>query len=304
MGFRLAPRLNACGRLSHAREAVELLTTADAARAGAIAAQLTALNDERRRTERKIFEQACEAAEHAGMTGPERRVIVLADERWHAGVVGIVCSRLVERYGRPAILLAAQPAEGEAHGSGRSVDGVNLHGALSACADVLGKFGGHDMAAGLRVRLDRLPVLVERLTEVVNQRLSVEQLVPAIHVDADARLAELTPRAVAELEALAPCGRGNPEPLLALRNLVIDGAATPLGQTGQHLALTVRQAGGAAHVRESGQRVMRLVAWNWGERRGELTRGRRLEAVVSPRVSTWNGRSQVEPEVEDLALLD
>lgn len=289
VGFRLAPRINACGRMAHAREAVELLTTADATRSATLAGMLTMLNERRRATERAIFEQACEMAEREGMTGPDRRAILLAHPEWHAGVVGIVCSRLVERYGRPAILLAS--GEHGWHGSGRSIDGFNLHGALERCADLLAKFGGHDMAAGLRVEPASLPALVERFTAVCNEGISVEGLMPGLTIDAGARLDELTPAAVRALEALSPCGRGNPEPRVALLGLTLDAAPVPLGKAGTHLSLTVRQ----------GARVMRLVAWGWGDRRADLVRGRRVHAVVTPKVSTWGGRTSVEPELRDLA---
>ncbi len=288
VGFKLAPRLNACGRMAHAREAVELFTLARGARAAEIARDLTQLNNDRRAVEREIFAQACEKAEAAGMTGDDRRAIVLADPRWHAGVVGIVCSRLVERYGRPAILMAQR--DGHAHGSGRSIDGFNLHGALERCAELLTKFGGHDMAAGLQVADERLEAFADRFIAAAGEAITVEQLTPSLTVDVSASLAQLSVGCVRALEALEPFGRGNPPVNVMIPGAAIDGPPTPLGTAGQHLALNVRQ----------GERIMRVVAWNWGARREQLVRGARVNLVVRPAISTWSGRVSVEPELIDL----
>ncbi|HZW06069.1 MAG TPA: DHH family phosphoesterase, partial [Phycisphaerales bacterium] len=163
VGFKLAPRLNASGRMNHARDAVELFTVAGEGRAAEIAAALEEANKQRRSVEAAIVSQAAEMAEKAGMTGRERRAIVLAHRDWHAGVVGICCSRLVEKYCRPVLLMQLTEHEGalQAHGSGRSVDGFSLHDGLHACAPMLMKFGGHDMAAGLRVDAARLESFTE-----------------------------------------------------------------------------------------------------------------------------------------------
>ncbi|MDX2147180.1 MAG: DHHA1 domain-containing protein, partial [Planctomycetota bacterium] len=302
-GFKLAPRLNACGRMAHAREAVEMLTTADPKRAAEIAAELSRLNTERRLVERRIFEQAAEMAVQAGMTGEDRRAIVLAHPEWHAGVVGIVCSRLVERFGRPTILMADR--EGVCHGSGRSIDGFNLHAGLHACADVLDKFGGHDMAAGLALQSARLPELVDRFTAVANERISPEELTPVLHIDAAARAADLSLTEVRRVEALAPFGRGNPPVAVMLKGAVIDAAPVPLGSGGRHLALVVRDGEAPATApgaRTPASRVLRLVGWGWGEgpHRQRLARGMTIDAVVRPNVSTYLGRESVEPELLDL----
>jgi single-stranded-DNA-specific exonuclease len=290
VGFRLAPRLNACGRMGHARDAVELFTTADGARAAELAAQLSRQNNERRAVEKEIFEQAAEQAELLGMTGVSRRAIVLADERWHQGVVGIVCSRLVERYSRPTILL--QRREGECHGSGRSVDGFNLHGALLACAPLLERFGGHDMAAGLGLAESRLDEFVEAFMAQANAGIGEDDLSPTVAIDCEATLEELTPDAVAQLERLGPFGRGNPR----VRVLVRDGrvAAPPrvLGANGRHLAVNIRPA--------AGRSLLRVVAWGWGERAEHLSAGSPVDLVVEPKLSFYNGGVTVEPELTDV----
>ncbi len=290
VGFALGPRLNACGRLGHAREAAELLMTDDAPRAEEIADQLTSSNDERRRVERAIFEEAAERAEAAGMTQDDRRAIVLADEQWHPGVVGIVCSRLAERFARPAILL--QRANGICQGSGRSVDEVDLHAALAACADHLDRFGGHRMAAGLALPSASLEPFTDAFTERVNACLPVESLVPSLAYDCDADLAELTPAAVDRLEALAPHGRGNPPPTLRLRRVRL-AQADPLGARGRHAQLRIEGDGAA----------LRVVAWRWGERLNELPRGRAVDVLVRPKINEWRGRRRVEAELADLAPL-
>jgi single-stranded-DNA-specific exonuclease len=292
VGFKLGPRLNAAGRLGHAREAVELFTTAAPARAQEIAAALSRQNTARRAVEHEIFEQAAAMAEAAGMTSPERRAIVLADERWHPGVVGIVCSRLVERYCRPAILM--QRKNGVCHGSGRSIDGFNLHAALVSCAPLLGRFGGHDMAAGLHLAEHHLAEFTEAFTAVANAALGPDDLVHTLAIDCDAAIEELTAEAVGHLQALAPFGRENPEVRVRLRGLVLAAPPQSMGAFGKHAAIQVRSPASGA--------MMRLVAWGWGEKRESLRTGMPLEAVIEPKLNAWNGRVTVEGELKDLAI--
>jgi single-stranded-DNA-specific exonuclease len=292
VGFSLGPRLNACGRMGHAREAVELFTTADGERARTIAAELCRLNDRRRVEERRIADHAAELAEAAGMTAPDRRAIVLAHEDWHLGVVGIVCSRLVSRYCRPTILL--QRRDGQCHGSGRSIEGFSLHAALGRCAEHLLTFGGHDMAAGLKLEDAHLNAFVEQFTASANENITSEQLFPTISYDCEADLAELTAAAVGAMDAMAPFGMGNPRPRLRLRDLRIAARPEPFGQGGKHLSLSVKAPSAA--------RVVRIVAWNWAERREQLPNGLPIEAIVRPKISSWSG--QIEPELEDLLVLE
>ncbi|MFZ4576702.1 MAG: single-stranded-DNA-specific exonuclease RecJ, partial [Phycisphaerales bacterium] len=288
-GFALAPRLNACGRMGHAQAALEMLTVASPERAAAIARDLNAFNTERRETEQRIFDQACELAEAAGMTGADRRAIVLSDERWHAGVVGIVCSRLIGRYHRPTLLL--QRGENTSHGSGRSIDGFNLHAGLSSCADLLEKFGGHDMAAGMVVSHSRYDEFVERFTGACNDGVSHEMLTPALKVDCDALMEELNPDAVRQLSALGPFGRGNPRPCVVLRGVKPLRDAEAMGKTGSHLQAQIG----------SGGRALRLVGWRWGDRRSALRGGVSVDVAIHPKVSKWNGVVRVEGELCDVA---
>lgn len=290
-GFVLGPRLNACGRMGHAREAVELLTTEDAARAGAIASELCAQNEARRETERRIFERAAALVTERGLDGPGSRSIVLADAGWHPGVIGIVCSRLVQAFGRPTVLLCLEE-DGSAKGSGRSVEGYDLHGALGACAEHLESFGGHDMAAGLRVRAGRVEAFAEALGAHAACLLSEEDLLPSASPDCDATIDELTPLSVTQLEGLGPFGRGNPKPLLRLRGVAVERSET-MGARGKHLSLRVRAGG----------RSMRLVGWSRGAWAGELRSGDRLDALVTPKINRWNGRTSVEGEVADVMVV-
>jgi len=289
-GFALGPRLNACGRMGHAREAVELFTTATLTEAHEIAQNLCRLNDQRRATERKIADHAMEMAEAAGMTTPDRRAIILSHENWHPGVLGIVCSRLVSRFNRPTILM--QTRDGSCHGSGRSIEGFSLHAALEHCAPHLVTYGGHDMAAGLCVEGSKLGGFVEAFTARANSLISAERLAPSVGFDCEADLAELTPDAVGGLNMLAPFGMGNPRPRLRIGGLRLQRRPEPLGAAGRHLSVFVKR----------GDQVMRLLAWNWGDRRDQLPAGAAVEVIVSPKLNTWNGRTAVEPELEDLHL--
>ncbi len=287
VAFRLAPRLNAMGRMAHAAAAVELLITDDAARARRIAEELETANRDRRATEQRIFREAAEMAVAAGMDRDDRRAIVLTHPDWHKGVVGIVCARLVERFGRPAVL--AQTIGEECHGSGRSIDGFSLYGALQQCSGHLLSFGGHEMAAGMKLRHDRFAAFAEVLTGIANAQIPTEHLVPSLRVDAEAVLRELSVAAVTSLEGLAPFGRGNPPVTLLLRSAVIS-SITPMGAGGDHLALVLKQ----------GESWARCTAWGWGSRRELLRIGDIVDAVVRPHLNTYAGRTGVEPEIKDL----
>ncbi len=290
VGFSLAPRLNACGRLGHAAEALELMLTEDPDRATEIARALTKLNDERRAVERKIAEQAHALAVERGMNGPDTRAVVLAHADWHPGVVGIVCSRLVDRLGRPTILMQDQ---GEIlAGSGRSIDGYSLHAALHACAEHLHTFGGHDMAAGVKVTPAKLDAFTDSFLAHAASHLAPGDLIPRVQFDCDASIHELTPLAIHQLESLAPFGNSNPPVRVRVRGLRIGARPEPFGKTGAHLKLTVRD----------GARSVRLIAWNWATRHPETAAsipvGTRIDALVIPKLSSWSGL--VEPELIDL----
>ncbi len=290
-GFKLAPRLNACGRLGHAKDAVELFTTASGERAHEIARALNTANNQRRALEQKIAEHATDLARRAGMDSPDRRAIVLAHEEWHPGVLGIVCSRLVERFHRPTVLM--QRVGPACHGSGRSIEGYSLHAGLCACSGLLTQFGGHDMAAGVKLDAERLDAFALALDAHAREHLRDEQLTPSLRFDAEASLDELSPAGVAELESLAPFGVGNPRPRVLLSGLEIASRPQVMGAQGKHLAILVRAS----------QRTMRLVGWNWAARAPDLFPGLRLDAIVSPKVSRWQGRTSVEPELDDLRIV-
>jgi len=294
VGFVLGPRLNACGRMGHAAEAVRMLTDAPADEALAIARRLTGLNEQRQRTERDIVEQASRLAEDAGMTGDDHRVIVLAHESWHPGVVGIACARLADRFGRPVVLMQRQ---GEVcKGSARSVEGYSIHNGLEACRDLLVAFGGHEMAAGLSVSTGNLEAVTERLREHANAAITAEQLTPSIEIDCDADLHELDLDTVRRIAALAPFGRGNRRPTMRVSGAVLAEAPRQMGAQGRHLSLRLRQD-------VNGRRQMiRTVWWRQGERASSIAPGMRLDVAVEPKVNTWNGRTTVEAELRDVRV--
>lgn len=300
VGFVLAPRLNACGRLGHAAAALRLFTDAGPDEAEAIAAELTALNRQRQRTEQAIAAEACAMAVAQGQTAEGHRAIVLAHEAWHPGVIGIVCSRLVERFGRPTILLAA---DGEiCRGSGRSVEGYSLHDGLAACAGWLEHFGGHDAAAGLAVKRENFDAFRMAFVQHVNDRLAPTDLVPLLDIDCEAVLAEMDHAAVGELARLSPFGRGNRRPTILVRDLVV--ASQPRVLKERHLKLGLAAADSCNGSAPGGGRWSRsprelsAIWWNAAAQAPALPRGRRLDVVAEPRISSWSG--QVELEIRDV----
>jgi single-stranded-DNA-specific exonuclease len=290
VGFLLAPRLNACGRMGHAREAVEMLTKASAERASEIATYLEKQNRERQAMERRILEQALEQVALGGYDKDDCRAIVLGAEGWHAGVIGIVASRIVDRLHRPTIMIATTNGHGQ--GSGRSIPGFNLARALEACRDHLDAFGGHEMAAGLKIQTPRLAEFREAFCAHAMAVTSPEMMMPELKLECLAELNVLTEALVKDLKRLGPFGHANRKPLLCCRGLTIAGPPRRVGKTGDHLQLFVKQ----------GQASMKCIAFNFGGMIDQLRTGTLIDLAVEPTINEYMGRSSVELEVKDLRI--
>src|SRR3954451_16903881 len=240
VGFRLAPRLNAAGRLGHPREALELLLTEDEAEARRLADSLEELNRERQAVEGRILREAVAQVEAWPPETRARRAYAVAGADWHEGVIGIVASRLVERYHRPVVLIAG--TDGDWKGSGRSIPTFDLHGALGACSGLLGRWGGHRAAAGLSIAEEDVDAFAAAFAEQAATVLAEEDLEPVTSIDAVvARGADLSLDLCAELRKLAPFGLGNPAPVLLSPGCGLAELAT-VGD-GKHLRFRVRRGG-------------------------------------------------------------
>ena len=240
LAFRLAPRINAAGRMRRADAGLELLLTEDPQRADAIARELDGVNAERRAVEQRIRYEADALAAEMG----ERSAYVLAASGWHGGVIGIVASRVVERFNRPAILLAIDPADpsAPAHGSGRSIQGFDLLGALEATGEHLETYGGHRMAAGLSVLPDHISAFRDAFERHAESLLTPDLLAPVERVDAVVSGGELSLALAEELTALAPFGNGNPDVRLYVTGARFDGVQR-MGESGQHVRFNLNSGG-------------------------------------------------------------
>jgi single-stranded-DNA-specific exonuclease len=309
IGFYLAPRLNALGRLADANSAVELLTTDDPSRAGILAAELEGLNARRKLLSDQVFEAAVEQVERdASLVAGG--ALVLSHPAWPSGVVGIVASRLVERYGLPTVLIA-EPAGELARGSARSIPGCNITGAISAHAEMLEGFGGHPMAAGLAIEASRIPEFRRALARTVSEMLEGVKDGTGLSIAAYVPLSDLSLGLVEQLERLAPFGPGNPSPTLAVKDLHLVGQSG-VGRKGEHLQLLVEDEMGmqarviwwqgtkwslpggrfdlACVVRASDYRGQREVQIEWVDARPTLTEA--VTAVVAPAVAVVDYRAR------------
>jgi single-stranded-DNA-specific exonuclease len=233
IGFTLAPRLNAAGRLGHALRGVELLLTDSMHEANTIARELEELNQRRQSLDRTALDEARAMAEPLVRDGAIG--LVLARQGWHPGVVGIVASRIVEEFSRPAILIAMEGDTGK--GSGRSVRGFDLHSALGECADLLLRYGGHRAAAGVTIAASRVEQFARRFDEVTKTRLSIDELFPELRVDAELELDDRALEIEPMLRHFEPFGVGNPSPVFAVRNVSIAGSPRVVGRDGLKLTL-------------------------------------------------------------------
>ena len=290
VGFVLAPRINASGRMGHARQAVRLLTEADEAESAEIATFLTGENEKRRATERVVFEEAKQMVLDGGYDSTDHRAVVLCRPQWHIGVLGIVASRLVDAFARPIVLLTLN--NGQAHGSARSVKGVAVHEAIEHCAPLLNSFGGHAMAAGLRLDADKVDQFRIEFTKHVNDLLEPEDLVNVLDVDAICTLDQMRIEVIDQISRLGPFGRANPSPTFCLRDVQLFGPPQRVGSEGQHLRLPLRQDGHMVYA----------IGFGLADLADGLYFGTRLDLVFEPKLSTWRGKLQVEYHVKDIRM--
>ena len=281
VGFQLAPRLNAAGRMEDAGLGVELLLEQDMVRALNAARYLDQCNRERRELEKQTLQQA-EAAVSA-ISADHTHSIVLAGEGWHPGVIGIVASRLVDRYYRPTVLIALDGESGK--GSARSIRGYHLYQGLQACSDHLAGFGGHEMAAGMSLNKDQFAGFAASLEANARAELSADDLVPKLRHDGILLLEEIDLEILRQLEGLAPFGMGNPEPLLVVESVRAMRVQT-VGDN--HLRFTACQ-GAFSHP---------AIAFGMLERRDELQG--EVDLLVTPQINRYNGREMVQLRVKDV----
>lgn len=289
IGFKLAPRLNAVGRISRSERAYDLLR-ADADSAPALAAQVDATNDERRVVERAIADSAIEQVEGWSEAARASRIYVVHGAGWHEGVVGIVASRLVERYGRPVIVVA----DGDpARGSGRSVDGIDLHAALASCDDVLLRWGGHAQAGGITVEPTRIDELRERLAAWGDEHIDDSQLVPRDRLDGVLMGADLRLELAQELERLAPFGNGWERPRL----LAVDASFEQMqgvGGDGTHLRCVVR----------IGEQRVPGIGFGLAPCIGDLLDDRTVDIALRPSINRFRGVESLQVQIDRIYPID
>ncbi len=282
LAFILAPRINAAGRMGSAVDAFELLTTEDEEQAHRLAKHLDRRNRERQKLEDRIMQEAMELAQYYDQLKEDVPILILAKENWHAGVIGIVASRLVERVCKPVVMIAVEGDRGQ--GSARSVEGYDINKGLEACSEYLIGFGGHSMAAGLRIETDKIIPFIKALQAHASKYITNKISKPVIKIDAVVSPEELTPDFVGQIHLLGPFGCGNPRPILATDMVELVGQPTVIGNSGKHLAFNVRW----------GNRVFRTVAFNQAEYYDVLLDSRTHQLAFEPIINNYNGFQTVQ----------
>lgn len=278
--FVLAPCMNAVGRLGDARRGVELLLTDDPTVAASRARELAGANEQRRTLDARV-QEAVFGWVHANCIPEEDFAVVAGHETWHAGVVGIVASKVVERFNRPAILLSLGE-DGVARGSGRTAAGLHLLDALKECEHLLESYGGHAAAAGLSVRHENIDALRTHFNRVVREKLTADDLVPVIKVDAEVALDTLTPKFFERLKRMEPFGLGNMRPVLLCRNMKARYAPRIVGKGHLKMAAT------------DGVRTMDAIGFNFGDRLDDVRRAATFSLAFTLDENEWNGRKSLQ----------
>lgn len=283
ISFGLAPRINACGRMGQAEMALKMLLTEDTTEAMRIAEYLQTMNKERQEVEKVIMEDAVKIIEENKLYNDN--VIVVGNENWHHGVIGIVASKITETYYKPSILVCFEGDEGK--GSGRSVDGFDLHEALSACSDTLLKYGGHAMAIGLTLKKEEFLNFRKAIIEFSKDKLP-EDLMPVVKYDAEISTKDISKDTIESLKLLEPYGEANNSPVFVYKNVKVDSVRTLSND--KHLKLNIKD----------GNCVFNAIAFNMGDRKESIKMGDKVDILHYLELNRYNGYESVQLNVKDI----
>lgn len=282
ISFGVAPRINACGRMGHEQDALQLFLTDNVVEAVKISQKLNEYNKQRQDIEKKIFEEVLTKIENGEKDKP---CIVLAEKNWHHGVIGIVSSKVTEMYYKPSILICLENGEGK--GSGRSIQGFDLHEALTKCSNHVDRFGGHSMAIGISVSEDNFEVFKSEFEDYVSNT-NINELIPVIKVDEEVFAKDININAVNELNALEPFGEANKMPIFMYRNLRINSIRAL--SDGKHLKLTLKDE----------NMIIDAIGFNMGNLVDEFLIGDKIDVLGNLEVNRFNGRENVQINLKDL----
>lgn len=289
IGYTLAPRLNAAGRVAHATRAVELLTTPSQEEAYEIAEELQEINLERQALERDIHEMA---RQDVLKQGPDADyVVVVGGQDWHPGVIGIVASRLVEEFYKPTLVISIKDGIGK--GSCRSIDNCNIYEALQSAEDILIQFGGHQAAAGFSIKEDKIPALRERLAQYCKEHLAETDYLPIVDIDSQVAIDDIDVPLIEEIETLEPYGMANPTPVLALEEATISDLFL-MGQQKKHAKVLL----------EREDSTIDAIAWNRPDLHASFFPGDRVKVAFTVQKNEWNGHVSPQLMIQDMALLE
>jgi len=288
MGFCLAPVLNAAGRMGHARLAVELLTSDNKLKAIRIAEYLKEQNKQRQQLEKKIFKHACSMMTEQGLDHPDRKTIVLASGEWHTGVIGIVASRLIDKFYKPTIMFNI--TNDKAQGSARSIEGFDVLAGITACGEYLNTFGGHAMAAGLTIDAAKIDDFSQAFENYAAANWNDAEFTSRLEIDAVCSLKDLSVPTVRLLTTLGPFGRGNPAPVFVVRGVRLTASPRRVGINGEHLQLAICDS--AANVR--------CIGFNMAHLEKKLLENEFFNIAFEPQVDNFYGDPSVQLVLSDI----
>ena len=283
ISFGVAPRINACGRMGHADEALKLFLSKDIYEVNELTKKLNDYNKMRQEKEKSIYEDAVNQIEKNKLY--ENCAIVVGGDNWHHGVIGIVSSKITDLYFKPSILLCYE--NNLAKGSGRSIPGFDLHDALMKCQDTIEKFGGHSMAIGITIKKDNFDKFAKELENIAKDS-KIDEIIPIINVDAKINLNEVSRETVESLKQLEPFGEGNKTPIFALKNLKVDSIRSL--SEGKHIKMTLKD----------GNSVVNAIGFNLGYLADEYRIGDKIDVVGTLEINSFNGVDSLQINIKDV----
>ena len=284
ISFGVAPRINACGRMGKAEEALELLLSNNVYEVNELTIKLNKHNKERQEIEKNIYESAVEKIEKNNLD--KSRTIVVGGLNWHHGVIGIVSSKITDLYFKPSILISFEE-DGTGKGSGRSVPGFDLHEALMKCQDSLEKFGGHSMAVGVTLKKEKFEAFKQKF-EKIAEKEKIEEIIPIINIDAKINLDFINKDIIESLKKLEPFGEANKMPIFAFKNLRIDSIRAL--SEGKHLKLTLKE----------GNNIINAIGFNMGNLSEEYKIGDKIDVAGMLEINTFNGVDNLQINIKDI----